>query len=65
MSGISQDTTHDAIELFFESPRNNGGPVEKVRFQPESGSAVVVFQDPKGKTSSPELLFSLHLIVTR
>ncbi|XP_068707161.1 protein mono-ADP-ribosyltransferase PARP14-like [Montipora foliosa] len=47
VSGISDDTTHDAIELFFESPRNNGGPVEKVRFQPESGSAVVVFQDPK------------------
>ena len=48
VSGISDNTTHDAIELHFESPRNNGGPVESVQFVPNSGRAVVVFQDPRG-----------------
>ena len=45
---ISDNTTHDAIELFFESRRNNGGPVEKVDYVEKSGRAVVVFQDEKG-----------------
>lgn len=48
VSGISDDTTHDAIELYFESQRNSGGPVAKVQFQPKSGRAVVAFQDPRG-----------------
>ncbi|KAJ7351800.1 hypothetical protein OS493_035525 [Desmophyllum pertusum] len=48
VSGISDNTTHDAIELHFESHRNSGGPVERVQFVPNSGRAVVVFQDPKG-----------------
>ena len=48
VSGISDNTTHDAIELYFESQRNNGGPVEEVQFQPNSGRAVVVFQNAEG-----------------
>lgn len=48
VSGISDNTTHDAIELHFESRRNSGGPVETVHFVPKSGRAVVVFQDPRG-----------------
>ena len=48
VSGISNDTTHDAIELYFESSRYGGGPVERVDFIPQDGKAVVVFQDPKG-----------------
>ena len=48
VNGISDDTTHDAIKLNFESPRNSGGPVETVHFVPKSGLAVVVFQDPRG-----------------
>ena len=48
VSGISDNTTHDAIELYFESRRYGGGPVERVEFTPKSGNAVVVFQDPKG-----------------
>ena len=48
VSCISDNTTHDAIELHFESRRNSGGPVERVQFVPKSGRAVVVFQDPKG-----------------
>ena len=47
VTGFS-DITHDFIELYFESPRNGGGPVEKVDYVPKSGRAVVVFQDAKG-----------------
>ena len=42
------DITHDFIELYFESRRNGGGPVEKVHHVPKSSQAVVVFQDAKG-----------------
>ena len=52
VSGISEDTNQDAIELFFESPRNNGGPVETVRFKPESVQAVLVFQNSTGQNSN-------------
>ena len=48
VSGIPNDTTNDAIELYFESRRYGGGPVERVEFIPKGGRAVVVFQDPKG-----------------
>lgn len=48
VSGFSEGTTHDDILLYFESKRNSGGPVERVKFIPKSGGAVVVFQDPRG-----------------
>ena len=48
VSGISDNTTCDAIELYFESPKYGGGPVKRVEFIPKSGRAVVVFQDPQG-----------------
>ena len=48
VSGISDTTTHDAIELYFESRRRGGGPVERVKFIPKSGRAVVAFEDSKG-----------------
>ena len=63
VSGISEDTTQDAIELFFESPRNNGGPVETVRFKPESGRAVVVFQNSSGQNSIAPLMLVVHVLV--
>ena len=48
VSGFLDNTTHDAIVLYFESKRSGGGPVERVQFIPKGGRAVVVFQDPKG-----------------
>ena len=48
VTGFSENTTHDAIKLYFESPRNSGGPVEKVHYVPKRGRAVVVFQDTRG-----------------
>ena len=40
MSGISEDTTHYVIKLYFQSPKNNGGPVERVLFKSKNGRAV-------------------------
>ena len=52
VTGISENTTHDTIQLCFENRKKNcGGPVEKVYFTPGSGRAVVVFKDPKGVQS--------------
>lgn len=48
VTGFSDDTTHEEIELFLESCRNNGGPVEKVTYVPERHQAIVVFQEVTG-----------------
>ena len=48
VTGFSDDTTYEEIELFFESRRNNGGPVEKVTYVPERHQAIVVFQEVTG-----------------
>ena len=47
VTGFS-DVTHDFIQLYFESRRNGGGPVDKVDYVPKSGRAVVVFQNAIG-----------------
>ena len=47
VSGISDNTTRDALALYFESRRHGGGPLERVKLL-KGGRAVVVFQDPKG-----------------
>ncbi|XP_022804124.1 uncharacterized protein LOC111341422 [Stylophora pistillata] len=47
VTGFSKNVTHNFIEQYFESPRNGGGPVEKVHYIPKSGRAVVVFQYTK------------------
>ena len=40
VSGISEDTTHYFIKLYFQSPKNSGGPVERVLFKSKNGRAV-------------------------
>ena len=40
VSGISEDTTHYVIKLYFQSPKNHGGPVERVLFKYKNGRAV-------------------------
>ena len=50
VSGLSDNTTHDAIQLHFESRRNNGGPVKKIQFGPGRDRAVVVFEDEGGSS---------------
>ena len=49
VSGLSPSASHDLVKLYFESPRSQGGAVEKVHFTSKSGQAVVVFNDNKGK----------------
>ena len=43
VSGFSPTASQDLVRLFFESPRSQGGAVEKVHLTNESGQAVVVF----------------------
>lgn len=52
VSGLLNDTTHEAIKAYFERRSSKGGPVETVRFKPKSGQAVVVFQDSAGKNTN-------------
>lgn len=52
VSGLSPTASHDLVRLYFESPRSQGGAVEKVLFTGENGQAVVVFEDTKGKLLS-------------
>lgn len=49
VSGLSPSVSHDLLTLYFESPRSQGGAVEKVYFTSKSGQAVVVFKSTQGK----------------
>ena len=49
VSGLSPIASQDLVRLYFESPRSEGGAVEKVHFTNESGQAIVVFSDTEGK----------------
>jgi len=49
VSGLSPSASNDLVRLYFESPRSQGGAVEKVHLTRKSGQAVVVFKDSKGK----------------
>ena len=37
VSGLSDNTTHDAIQLHFESGKNSEGSVERVQFVAKGG----------------------------
>ena len=37
VSGLSDNTTHDAIQLHFESGKSSGGPVRRVQFVAKRG----------------------------
>ena len=46
--GIDTSTTDDAIELFFESKRSGGGPVEKMTRDTDNNVTYVTFEMPEG-----------------
>ena len=48
VSGLSYDTSHELVKLYFESPRSGGGPVHTVCLTGKEGQAVVVFNNAKG-----------------
>ena len=58
VSGISDNTTRDAIELYFESRKYGGGPVERVELL-KGGRAVVVFQGSKRFVTQWAIIFEL------
>ena len=48
VTGLSSQTTEDAVLLHFENPKRGGGEVDKVELSAEQGWALVFFKDPKG-----------------
>ena len=50
VTGIPEQTSEELIQLFFENEkRSSGGPVEKLKFDPETGTAVISFKDRQGR----------------
>lgn len=50
ITGLTHNTTKQAIEMYFESEKNGGGKIYgEVIHQKERGEAIVSFCDPDGK----------------
>ena len=50
--GFPSNTSKDFIELYFENKtRSGGGPIKSVTFDDPRTTAIVVFENPKGKLS--------------
>ena len=46
VSGISQCTTHEYLQLFFENPRRSGGgDIVDLQYDSDKGSAIITFKD--------------------
>ena len=49
VTGISKDTTKDALELRFENSKFGGGEILNVIYQESKGKAIISFFEPSGK----------------
>lgn len=50
VTGIPIQLPEHLVELFFETPKHSdGGSVEKLTYNPETGSALVSFQETAGE----------------
>lgn len=50
VTGLTKNTTKQAIEMYFENEQNGGGRTYgDVTYQKDKGRAVVSFCDPQGK----------------
>lgn len=47
---LPESISSDYLTVYFESPRNGGGPVADVQLFPEENSAIVTFCDHKGNS---------------
>ncbi|NXA74178.1 PAR14 polymerase, partial [Thryothorus ludovicianus] len=47
---LPDNISTDFLTVYFESPRNGGGPVSDVQLFPEENSAIITFCDHKGNT---------------
>ena len=49
VTGIPEQTSENLIWLFFGNARRcDGGPIEKLKFDPETGTAVISYKDRQG-----------------
>ena len=48
VTGIPENTPEEFVGLFFESKQSCGGTIEKMNFDPETGTAVISFKDKPG-----------------
>ena len=49
VTGIREQTSKELIQLFFENEkRSSGGPIAKLNFDPENGTAIISFEDKQG-----------------
>ena len=49
VTGLPSNFDEEAIQMFFESKRQDGGPVEHVKYEESEGQAVVTFEDSSGE----------------
>lgn len=47
---LPESISSDYLTVYFESPRNGGGPVADVQLFPEENSAIITFCDHKGNS---------------
>ena len=52
VTGLSKETTKDAIELKFENSKYGGGEILDVVYQQDEGKAVIFYFDPNGKNEN-------------
>ena len=48
VTGLPSGIHKDYIQMFFESARQNGGPVDNVEYESGDETAVVTFEDSEG-----------------
>jgi predicted RNase H-like HicB family nuclease len=64
VTGLTKNTTKQAIEMYFENEKNGGGKIYGgIIYQKEKGKAVVSFCDPHGKANHSvySILLCFHI----
>ena len=52
VTGLSEKTPGETIELYFGHKKSGGGDVDRLEYEEGSQTAVVCFKDPKGRMLS-------------
>ncbi|XP_073490609.1 protein mono-ADP-ribosyltransferase PARP14-like [Aquarana catesbeiana] len=47
LEGLPANTSEDFLELYLESTKHGGGPIEKKEMLPEEGAAIITFSSPE------------------
>ena len=52
VTNIPPNTSEVALEFFFENRRRSGGgDIKELKYDPDTKSAVITFEDPEGEIS--------------